>query len=82
MAPKISSKGNDKDVGDSKIEKKKAYWKMSNKKLFIGLVLKQTRLGNRPGKVFTVLWWDNIAKAFSEKASLHYEFLQFKELYG
>lgn len=45
MAPKISSMGKDKDVGDSETKKYKAHCTMSNKKLFIDLALEQARWG-------------------------------------
>lgn len=47
---KIICKWNDKDVEGN--YKQKAISTMSNKKLFLGLALKQKKKGNRPGKAF------------------------------
>lgn len=66
MEPKVSNKENDKDVQDSKTEKQKGHWTISNKKLFIDLAIEQRHLGNRPGNLFTALGWENIPKAFNK----------------
>lgn len=31
MAPKVMAKGNDKDMGEGKLDKPKAHWKVANK---------------------------------------------------
>lgn len=54
----------------SKTEKQKATRTMSNKKLFIDLVLEQHRLGNKLGKAFTAVGLDNISKAF-QRENMH-----------
>lgn len=41
MAPKLVSKGKEKDGGEGKVDKLKAYWGTSNKKLFMDLALKR-----------------------------------------
>lgn len=69
MAPRIS-KEKDKGVWDSSSEKHKAHLTMSNKMMFVNLVLEQRRLGNRPGEAFTSVGWDNISKAFNKKTCL------------
>lgn len=82
MAPKVIPKGKDKDMGEGKSEKPKVHWTSSNKKLFLDLTLKETFKGNWPGKAFNALGWESILKAFNERTSLQYEYLQFKNLYS
>lgn len=82
VSSKISNKGKDKNMGDSKTEKQKAIWTMFNKRLFIDLALGQRCLENRSGKAFTAIGRDNILKAFKNIVCLQYELLQFKNLYG
>lgn len=81
MAPKVNRKGKSELV-EVKLEKPKAYWTQSNKKLFLDLALEEKHMGNRPGKAFNVVGWENIVKAFNKRTSLQYEYLQFKNLYG
>lgn len=76
MASKVNNKGHDKGIVDSKSDKEKAHWTLSNKKLFIDLALEQKQEGNRPSKIFNALRWENIMRAFNEKTDLQYEFLQ------
>lgn len=71
MTLKSSNKRNDKEVGDSKNEKQKANCIMSNKKLFIYLVLEQRQLGNRSGKTFTAVGWENMANPSTEVLALY-----------
>lgn len=67
MAQKIISKGKDKDVGESKSENPKSHRITSNKKLFLDLPFEEKHKSNRLGKVFDVVGWGNIVKAFNEK---------------
>lgn len=41
MEPKLVSKGKEKDGGEGKVDKLKAHWTTSNKKLFMDLALKR-----------------------------------------
>lgn len=56
MAPKVNLKGKSQ-LGEVKIEKPKAHWTQSNKKLFLDLALKEKHKGNRPGKAFNAVGW-------------------------
>lgn len=52
-----------------------------NKKLLLDLALEQKEKGNRLGKAFNVIGWENIIKAFNKKMGLQFEFLQLKNLH-
>lgn len=82
MAPKLSARGKVKDLGEVKFEKPKAHWTTANKKLFLDLAVEEKHKGNRPGKAFNAVGWENIIKEFNAKTGTQYEFLQFKNLYG
>lgn len=45
------------EFGEVKLEKLKACWTHSNKKLFLDLALKEKHKGNRPGKAFNAVGW-------------------------
>lgn len=54
MDPKHKCKGKDKVVGESKFDKQKVQWTVSNKRLFLKFAFEQKQKGNRPGKAFTI----------------------------
>lgn len=67
---KIMSKGKDKDVGEGKSEKPKSHQTVTNKKLYLDLVFEEKLKGNRPGKGFNAIGWENIVKTFNEKTGM------------
>lgn len=78
----IIPKEKDKGMGESKSEKPRVHWTLSNKKLFLDLALGEKHKGNWPDKAFNAIGWKNIIKAFNERTDLQYQYLQFKNLYS
>lgn len=69
MAPKVISKGKEKGGGrgEGKSDRTKANRATSNKKLFLDLALEEKVKGNRLGKAFNAMGWENITKSFNER---------------
>lgn len=55
MAPKVISKGKEKDGEEGKSDRPKVNWTTSNKKLFLDLTIEKKVKGNRLGKAFNVV---------------------------
>lgn len=67
MAPKLISKGKEKDGEECKSDRLKANWTIADKKLFLNLVIKEKVKGNRPRKAFNAVGCENIVKSFNGK---------------
>lgn len=67
MTLKLSVRGRDKDVFEVKSEKPKAHQTTANKKLFLHLALEEKRKGNRSGKAFNTIGWENIIKELTQR---------------
>lgn len=74
MAPKVISKGKEKGGGrgEGKSDRTKANRATSNKKLFLDLALEEKVKGNRLGKAFNAMGWENITKSFNEKMGFRF----------
>lgn len=67
MAPKLISKGKEKDKGEGKSDRPKANWTTTNKKVFLDLFIEEKVKENWLGKAFNPMVWKNIVKSFNER---------------
>lgn len=77
-APKINTKGKDKDSRES--DKPMTIGPCPIKKFFLDSSSSRKKKGNRSGKAFNVVC-ERTFRRTNEKMVLQYEFLQFKNLY-
>lgn len=76
MDSEVRVREKDKDLGEVKSMKLKTRWTTVNKKLFLDLTLEEKQKGNRPGKAFNAIGWENINKEFNAKTGTQYEFTE------
>lgn len=58
--------------GEGKCDKVKLHWTMSNKKLFLDLMIEENLKGNQPCKGLNGVKRENIVKTFNKKMGLEY----------
>lgn len=70
IAPKVISKGKEKDGGEGNSDKPRAHWTMSNEKLFLELALEENVKGNQPGRAYDAVERKDSVRAFEEMTCL------------